>query len=136
MDEEILKILPHRPPMVLIDRVLEFSAESGKGEYKIKSDCPFLDSEQNFPDYILPECFAQTVGAVSGKNILKSGHEVKESYLVGIKTFKIYDKVKKGDTLTTQVKQDAVLNNVFIFSGTIKRQKDLIAEGTLKFYLG
>lgn len=136
MDEEILRLLPHRPPMVLIDKVLEYSENSGKGLYKVKDDCPFLDSNQFFPDYILPECFAQTVGAVSGKNIVNKGQEVKESYLVGIKSFQIFQKVKNGDTLITQVQEEAVLKNVYIFSGTIKRDNDIIAEGILKFYLG
>jgi len=66
---DVTEILPHKPPMVLIDRVLEYNLEQRSllAEIDITPDSPFFDQTLGG----VPACFgleymAQTVGTFSG----------------------------------------------------------------------
>ncbi len=99
--EEIKKILPHREPMLLIDRVEKADENTAMGEYKIKGDEWFLKGhfpgKPIVPGVILCEIMAQSCC------ILFSGDvKGKTPYFTGINKVKFKNKVLPGDTFKTE----------------------------------
>jgi len=61
--------LPHDAPMVLLDAVLDVSADSARCQVSLNQGgvlTPFLDSEGRLPGWYALELMAQTVGVWSG----------------------------------------------------------------------
>ena len=135
---EIQKIIPHRYPMLLIDRVEEL--EVGKRAVAIRN---VTAHEQVFnghfpgnpvlPGVLIVEAMAQT-GAVA----LLSMDEFKgkTAYFGGIKQVKFRKVVRPGDTLRIEVTLEKIRNNVGLGKAiaTVAGQKACTAE--LTFMIG
>lgn len=135
---EIQKIIPHRYPMLLIDRVEEL--EAGKRAVAIKN---VTAHEQVFnghfpgnpvlPGVLIVEAMAQT-GAVA----LLSMDEFKgkTAYFGGIKEAKFRKVVRPGDTLRIEVTLEKIRNNVGLGKAiaTVAGKKACTAE--LTFMIG
>jgi 3-hydroxyacyl-[acyl-carrier-protein] dehydratase len=103
--KEILKILPHRYPMLLIDRILEFEAgKSAKGIKNVTINEPFFLG--HFPDHpIMPgvliiEAMAQVGGILAFKS---ADVQNKVVYFMGIDKARFRRPVLPGDTLEIMV---------------------------------
>lgn len=135
---EIQKIIPHRYPMLLIDRVEEL--EVGKRAVAIRN---VTAHEQVFnghfpgnpvlPGVLIVEAMAQT-GAVA----LLSMDEFKgkTAYFGGIKEAKFRKVVRPGDTLRIEVTLEKIRNNVGLGKAiaTVAGKKACTAE--LTFMIG
>lgn len=135
---EIQKIIPHRYPMLLIDRVEEL--EAGKRAVAIRN---VTAHEQVFnghfpgnpvlPGVLIVEAMAQT-GAVA----LLSMDEFKgkTAYFGGIKEAKFRKVVRPGDTLRIEVTLEKIRNNVGLGKAiaTVAGKKACTAE--LTFLIG
>ena len=136
--KEIQKIIPHRYPMLLIDRVEEL--EAGKRAVAIRN---VTAHEQVFnghfpgnpvlPGVLIVEAMAQT-GAVA----LLSMDEFKgkTAYFGGIKEAKFRKVVRPGDTLRIEVTLEKIRNNVGLGKAiaTVAGKKACTAE--LTFMIG
>mgnify|MGYP001349005967 CR=1 FL=1 len=95
--EEIKKILPHREPMLLIDRVEKKDEKTALGEYTIKGDEWFLKGhfpgKPVVPGVILCEMMAQACCILIAGDI-----KGKTPYFTGINKVKFKNKVLPGDT--------------------------------------
>ncbi|MCR5537525.1 MAG: hypothetical protein K6F05_09020 [Succinivibrio sp.] len=61
--------LPHRPPMVLLDKVVAITERTCHCEVSVSEHsvlAPFLDDRQNLPNFYALELISQTVGVWSG----------------------------------------------------------------------
>ena len=135
---EIQKIIPHRYPMLLIDRVEEL--EAGKRAVAIRN---VTAHEQVFnghfpgnpvlPGVLIVEAMAQT-GAVA----LLSMDEFKgkTAYFGGIKEAKFRKVVRPGDTLRIEVTLEKIRSNVGLGKAiaTVAGKKACTAE--LTFMIG
>lgn len=78
--DEIRKILPHRYPMLLVDRILEISAARVVGLKNVTANEPFFQG--HFPDYpIMPgvlivEAMAQCGGVLALRDLPDRGDKV------------------------------------------------------------
>src|SRR5712691_12484385 len=70
---EIRRILPHRYPMLLVDRIIEFEPERIVGIKNVTANEPFFNG--HFPDFpvmpgvLIVEAMAQTAGILVLKSI-------------------------------------------------------------------
>ena len=70
---EIRRILPHRYPMLLVDRIVELEAERIVGIKNVTANEPFFSG--HFPDFpvmpgvLIVEAMAQTAGVMVLKNM-------------------------------------------------------------------
>ncbi|MCC8378455.1 hotdog family protein [Xenorhabdus sp. PB30.3] len=61
--------IPHEAPMVLLEKVISVSSESVHCQVTVNHEgvlAPFLNAEQNLPNWFAIEMMAQTVGVWSG----------------------------------------------------------------------
>ena len=101
------QILPHKPPMVLLDRLLVADNDSAMCEVSISPRSPFYDHQlAGIPAYVGIEYMAQTIAAYSGALSQREGSEPKVGFLLGSRKYKpsvaIY---KQGQTLQISVRK-------------------------------
>ena len=102
---EIRRILPHRYPMLLVDRVVELEAERIVGIKNVTANEPFFSG--HFPDFpvmpgvLIVEAMAQTAGVLVLKSI--PDRESKLVLLVSIEFAKFRRPVVPGDQLRIEM---------------------------------
>ncbi len=95
----IAEVLPHAPPMVLLDEVIAFDAEAVLAAVTIGSDHPFATAE-GVPVHVGIELMAQACGAYAGVRALADGEPVRLGYLLGTRSFHaVRDWLRPGERL-------------------------------------
>jgi len=79
-------LLPHRPPMVLLDRALGLDGEWFEAEVDVEPGSP-LHQEGGVPSYVGIEYMAQTVAAYAGAEGREQGGAVKVGMLLGSRDY-------------------------------------------------
>ena len=103
---EIRRILPHRYPMLLVDRIIELSAERIVGIKNVTANEPFFSG--HFPDFpvmpgvLIVEAMAQTAGVLVLKSLGGRGNKL--VLLVAIENARFRKPVVPGDTLRMEMK--------------------------------
>jgi beta-hydroxyacyl-ACP dehydratase FabZ len=102
---EIRRILPHRYPMLLVDRIVELEAERIVGIKNVTANEPFFSG--HFPDFpvmpgvLIVEAMAQTAGVLVLKSI--EDRASKLVLLVSIEYAKFRKPVVPGDQLRMEL---------------------------------
>jgi len=102
---EIRRILPHRYPMLLVDRIVELEAERIVGIKNVTANEPFFSG--HFPDFpvmpgvLIVEAMAQTAGVLVLKGI--EDRDTKLVLLVSIEYAKFRKPVIPGDQLRMEL---------------------------------
>ena len=76
-------VLPHRPPMLLLSRVVSWDAVSLVGEVDVGEDGPFAEPGLGVPRWLGLEYMAQAVGALDGIRLREADRQVPPGYLLG-----------------------------------------------------
>lgn len=136
--KEIMNILPHRHPFLLIDRVLEM--DEGKKCVALKNvtmNEPFFQGhfpqEPVMPGVLIIEALAQT-GAVAMLSM--DEFKGKIAFFGGIDKAKFRGKVVPGDTLRLEVEMIKIKRNAGIGKGIAYVGDKKVAEGELTFMIG
>src|SRR5713226_3870976 len=113
---EIRRILPHRYPMLLVDRIIELSAERIVGIKNVTANEPFFSGHFHdfpvMPGVLIVEAMAQTAGVLVLKSI--EDRATKLVLLVSIEYAKFRRPVVPGDQLRmelTMLKRKASVSN-------------------------
>jgi len=135
--EEIQKIIPHRYPFLLVDRIIELEeGKSAVGIKNVSSNEPYFQGHfpghPIMPGVLIMEALAQ-VGAVL---ILKmpefAGHL---ALFAGLDEVKFKRQVIPGDQLRLEVVLIKFRKTFGVAQGKAYVGEALAAEGTLKFFL-
>ena len=136
--KEIMNILPHRHPFLLIDRVLEM--EEGKKCVALKNvtmNEPFFQGHfpqrPVMPGVLIIEALAQT-GAVAMLSMEEFKSKI--AFFGGIDKAKFRGKVVPGDTLRLEVEMIKIKRNAGIGKGIAYVGDKKVAEGELTFMIG
>src|SRR5210317_81581 len=132
---DIMKLLPHRYPFLLVDRIIEFvKDEQITGVKNVTINEPFFQG--HFPDHpIMPgvlilEAMAQVGGVYA--LLAKEVGENQVPYFVGIDKAKFRKPVLPGDVLTLQLELLKVRRGIYNFKGTATVDGKRVAEAELK----
>jgi len=117
----VLKLLPHRYPFLLIDRVLELKpGESIRALKNVTYNEPFFTGHfpgrPVMPGVMIIEALAQAAGILTfvSSNIVP--HEETRFYFVGIDTARFRKPVEPGDQLLLTAQLERSLRGIWKFS--------------------
>jgi len=135
--EQIQNIIPHRPPFLLVDRILELEpGKRGVGLKNVTVNEPFFQG--HFPGYpVMPGVLVLEALAQVGAAVILSMEENrgKIGLFAGVDEFRWREQVKPGDTLTLEVEILRVRGPVGKGRATARVGERVAAEGTLMFAL-
>jgi 3-hydroxyacyl-[acyl-carrier-protein] dehydratase len=133
---QILKKLPHRYPILLIDRVLEL--EKGKRIKALKNvtiNEPFFmghfPHRPVMPGVLMLEAMAQAGALLSFETLDQTPDDNTVYYFGGIDAARFKRPVEPGDQLILSVTLDRMKSGVFKFSGTASVGDEVAAEAQL-----
>ena len=135
---QILKILPHRYPFLMIDRVI--AVESGRSLTAIKNisiNEPFFDGHfphyPVFPGVLMLECIAQA-SAILASLAIDAKASGKNLYLfAGVDKARFKSPVEPGDQLEIIVHLDKHIQKLWRCSGEITVDSQLVCSADVLF---
>ena len=132
--EQILKMLPHRYPFLMIDRLEEIVADqSAVGIKNVTANEPFFQGhfpgKPIMPGVLIVEAMAQTAAVLVVNSI---GKEVEGSlvYFMSVENARFRRMVVPGDQLRVHVERIHKRGNVWKFKGEAKVGGVICAEAT------
>ena len=136
------QFLPHAAPMVLLETVIEVTAETARCSVNVSKDsvlAPFLNVRGALPAWYALELIAQTVGVWSGWHGAQSGEPPQVGMLLGGRALKCsVPEFAAGSELFISVSMVLRDEKLASFEGVIciKQEKDnlQVAKGRLNTY--
>ncbi len=126
--------IPQKPPMVMIDRIVNVEGKITTTAFMIREDNVFCE-EGFFREPGIIENMAQTAAAGAGfKPGIKEGN-ARLGFIGGIRNLRIYALPKVGDELITRVTVEHEVFNATIVIGKIYLNDEILAECELKIFL-
>ena len=127
-------LLPHAAPMILVDRVLSFDAESAQIEVTVRAEHPFA-TEQGVPAHIGIEYMAQACGALTGCWSRQSDTPVRVGFLLGTRHFRA-DRalLPLGAKLIVAIRLVIRDAGMGVFECRLLEDDKLVAEAQLNVY--
>lgn len=136
--DEIQKIIPHRYPMLLIDRVIDLvPGKKAEAIHCVSFSEVFVqassDTDPVFPSPLIVEAMAQT-GAVA---LLKTPDFAgKTAYFGGIQKAVFKGQARPGDQLLLKTELTKIRRNIGVGQGVALVNNQVIAEAELTFMIG
>ena len=131
--DEIKRCLPHRFPMLMIDKIEDYTlGESAIGVKNVTCNEGFFQGhfpeKPIMPGVLIIEAMGQTAGVLVCKtmNLEASGDLV---YFMSMNNIKFRKSVVPGDVLKLKVTKDQSRGNVWRFKGEAFVNDKLVAEG-------
>jgi len=98
---DIMKLLPHRYPFLLVDRILDYTEDTITGIKNVTINEPFFQGHfpghPIMPGVLIVEGMAQCIGCLMMRNVENPGDYV--MYFMGLNNVKFRKPVLPGDTL-------------------------------------
>ena len=131
----VAELLPHAPPAVLIDAVLDWDKGRLDARVSIHVGSRFFEAERGVPGYVGIEYMAQACGAYAGLEATSSGQPVRIGFLLGTRRYACNRPwFRAGDELTvgvTEVLREGVMG---VFDCRIELHGSEVATARLNVY--
>ena len=136
--KEIMNIIPHRSPFLLVDRIEEMDVgKRAVGKKCVTYNEPFFaghfPQEPVMPGVLIIEALAQ-VGAVCCLSAEENKGKI--GFLGGVNKAKFRGKVVPGDVLNLEVEMIKVKGPVGVGKGTATVDGKVVASGEITFMIG
>jgi len=134
----IVELVPHRPPMLLLDRVLSYDGQCVTCETVLGPDSPFVE-DGGVPGVVGIEYMAQAIAAGAGLSARDKGQDggPRVGFLLGCRNLTIaVDSFQVGDRLVVEARRTWGENNIGSFACKVQRGSEVLVEGALTVYQG
>ena len=96
-------LVPHKPPMLLVDEVIAHSADGIVTRTQVTEDNPFFMPGRGLPSYVTFEIMAQSISAHDGESRRLEGLGPAIGLLLGCRKFTVTrDWLHAGESLETE----------------------------------
>ena len=118
MSQDFLQYIPHRPPFLFVDKVIEETKDTIKTEKFIDSEEPFFlghyPERPIMPGVLIFESIFQTGAIMMGKRIANEG---RIPVLTRVNNIKLKHAVNPNDTLQIEVKLKDLVSSAAYMTG-------------------
>ena len=137
---EIIKLLPHREPMLLIDELIDINKlKSATAIVKVKKDSFYVEghfpNNPVMPGVLIVEAFGQAAAALTAHGIDQSEYENKLVFLMNIEKARFRNPVIPDCTLELKIEAVRSHGRVWKYKGEAfvdgKRMADAIWSATI-----
>ena len=134
--EELMKMLPHRPPFLLVDRILKIEGNKITGVKNVTMNEDFFRG--HFPGHpIMPgvlqlEAMAQVAGILLLKSI-EAANQI--AYFMSAEEVKWRKPVMPGDVLVIEVEMTRIRGKIGKAKGVCKVDGENVSEAEVTFML-
>jgi 3-hydroxyacyl-[acyl-carrier-protein] dehydratase len=133
VDAELL--VPHRRPVCMIDRLVEYRGESCVVEASIHSGNLLVGEDGVLDCAAHMELIAQAFAAFKGYHDMLQEKPVKKGFLVVVKRMECKGEVFLGDLLRINVSTVSEVGGFAVAQGTVTRGDEVVATGTLTLWI-
>jgi beta-hydroxyacyl-ACP dehydratase FabZ len=136
---EIMGILPHRYPFLMVDRIVEMDVEAGTvvGIKNLTMNEEFFQGHfpgnPVMPGVLQMEAMAQVAGVMLNS---REGNEGKVAYFMSMNKVKFRKMVVPGDQLRIEIEPIRVRSRMATVQGKAYVDGDLVSEAELSFGYG
>lgn len=129
--DEVLKYIPQRPPIVMVDRFFGVQESISASGLLVKEDNIFCE------DGVLQECgviehIAQSAAMRIGYIHISKGEEVPIGFIGSINKLTIDSPPRVGDDIRTEVEVEMEVFDITLISAKVKLGERVIAECQMK----
>jgi beta-hydroxyacyl-ACP dehydratase FabZ len=134
----IEKILPHRYPFLLVDRITELEMDKRiVGVKNISSNEAYLTRSPSGPLVLPPTILTEAVAQVGAIMILaKPENREKLIYFMGIERVRFRKPVHPGNVVEIEVVVKRLRSSTGVLAGKGRVDGEVVIEGTMTFALG
>lgn len=131
-DIPILKLIPQRPPFVMVDRLVEMNGNTAVTEFTVRPDCIMVE-DGVLTAYGLIENMAQTCAARIG--YINLHRKVPIGMIGAVRDYRTCRNPVVGVTLRTTVTDIESVMNMTMADVTVEDSSGVVASGVLKIAL-
>ncbi|MBX2849937.1 MAG: hypothetical protein KTR16_16550 [Acidiferrobacterales bacterium] len=126
VDPEILELIPHRPPMLLINKISALDQNSSQAIVTIDANAPFVES-QGVPSWIGLEYMGQTAALIAGYQLREGLTQPHLGFLLGTRNYRAEQAYFNIDSELLVSCQEAALvgDSLATFDCTIQSRDDM-----------
>ncbi len=128
-----IALLPHRPPMLFVDSLLERYGDRAEGTALMPEKGICFDPAHTFPEFFI-EVIAQTMAMANGYDALCDDKDVNDGMLVAIDSFVFQNTAPPGARLHIIIEKSFEFGAVKIIHGEVFHGNVLLAQGDIKVW--
>lgn len=105
--QDITDFIPHRAPMILVDKIIAYQRDTLVTEVTITAQSPYFDDKHRaVPNYVGIEYMAQSIAALAGVEAKLRNDKIRVGFLLGSRKLALHAKQYEfGRTYRTHVKR-------------------------------
>ena len=136
LPSEVVSFVPHRPPMLIVHRLLERQGDKALAEALVPVEGVWVGPDRVLLPEFYIEVVAQTMAAVNGYDALIDGQPSGDGFLVGVDGFSWEKEAVPGETLWIDVEKIFEYGAVKIIKGLVRNKSGEVASGEIKVWQG
>lgn len=110
-DSRLYELIPHRPPMLLINKVLKVDERTSSSLVVIDEDSPFFEDEHGVPAWIGLEYMGQTAALIAGHQLQQGLTPPHLGFLLGTRAYKAECSYFREGEYTVRCEEKAIVGD-------------------------
>lgn len=132
--EDILSLVPQKPPFVMVDKLLECDENQATTSFVVRADNVMVSAGE-FTEGGMMENIAQSAAAGAGYITRDSGGHA-GGYIVSVKNFEVFALPKVNDELITTVDKVGRMLGMLIIAGIVTCNNVVLAKCEMSIFEG